>query len=157
MSENSKRPTREQPLSRPTASNRASNIDRKTERQRRYRLGVWGEIMASLSLMLSGHRILARRVRTKVGEIDLIAQRGRRLVMVEVKARRELVDAGDVLTAAQMHRITRASAAWLAQNPRYQSCEVAFDLITVIPWRWPRRFRDVVVPGDQLIAHRRRQ
>ena len=45
-------------------------------RQKAYRRGHRGEWLAAAALMLKGYRILARRHRTRFGEIDLIARRG---------------------------------------------------------------------------------
>ncbi|MFP3339830.1 YraN family protein, partial [Micrococcus sp. SIMBA_131] len=56
-------------------------------RQKAYRLGHRGEWLAAIALRLKGYRILARRYRTKLGEIDLIARRGDLVAIVEVKAR----------------------------------------------------------------------
>ena len=54
-------------------------------RERRGRIAEW---IAAAFLCLKGYRILARRYRSKLGEIDLIAVRGRRLAFVEVKRRK---------------------------------------------------------------------
>ena len=45
-------------------------------RHKAYRRGHRSEWLAALALMLKGYRIVARRYRTKLGEIDLIARRG---------------------------------------------------------------------------------
>lgn len=49
--------------------------------------GRWGEETACQYLLRSGYRIVARNVRTPLGEIDCIAQKGRELYFVEVKTR----------------------------------------------------------------------
>ena len=59
-------------------------------RRRNEQHGRNAETVAAWFLRLKGYRILARRVRTHVGEIDLIARHGDTLVFVEVKARRAL-------------------------------------------------------------------
>ena len=64
--------------------------------------GRRGETLASLFLSLKGYRILARRVKTPVGEIDLIARRGRVTVFVEVKARSFSHQEGDALMAVNL-------------------------------------------------------
>src|SRR5579859_3351957 len=56
-------------------------------RRAAYRRGHAGERLAALRLLLTGYRILARRYRTRVGEIDLIARRGDVVAFVEVKRR----------------------------------------------------------------------
>jgi len=54
-----------------------------------YRHGLLAETVAALLLRLKGHRIIARRYKTPVGEIDLVALKGKRLAFAEVKLRRQ--------------------------------------------------------------------
>jgi putative endonuclease len=63
------------------------------KRQSAERGGRRAESLAAWWLRLKGWRILARRVRTPVGEIDLVARRGRTIAFVEVKARATAVQA----------------------------------------------------------------
>lgn len=106
-------------------------------RRARYRLGHRAEWLAAIALMLRGYRILARRQRTPLGEIDLIAVRGRRLAFVEVKRRATRLDAEASITPAQRARTRRAADLWLARNPRYQTFELGFDLVFLTDRRWP--------------------
>ena len=73
-------------------------------RQRRDRAGRLAEAAAAWHLRLRGYRILARRFATPVGEIDLVARRGGRLVFVEVKRRARVVDAVAALLPVQQER-----------------------------------------------------
>ena len=57
------------------------------KRERAYRHGLFAETVAALLLRLNGHRIVARRYKTPVGEIDLVALKGKRLAFLEVKRR----------------------------------------------------------------------
>jgi putative endonuclease len=107
------------------------------ERSRRYRRGLSAEFVAALYLRAKGYRVLARRHRTPLGEIDLVAARGRRLAFVEVKRRASLADAEASITPRQRTRIRRASDLWLARHPRYREHEIGFDLVFLLPWRWP--------------------
>ena len=59
----------------------------RARRRRALRRGQRGEWLASLALMLKGYRIVARRHRTSLGEIDLIARRGDLVLIVEVQVR----------------------------------------------------------------------
>ena len=85
--------------------------------------------------------MLARRYRTPVGEIDLIARRGRQLVMVEVKARPTEALARQAVPERQRRRIAMAARRFLAANPRYRDHAVRFDVVAVVPGRLP-----VVIP-----------
>ena len=94
------------------------------------------EAIAAWFLRLKGYHILARRVRTHAGEIDLIARHGDTLVFVEVKARRVLDSAVIALHPAALRRIIAASHV-LA--PHYcRDCTTArIDAVLVQPWRLP--------------------
>ena len=89
-------------------------------------------------LRLKGYRILERRYRVPVGEIDIVAVRGRRIAFVEVKHRPTLALAGMSLSARQRERIIRAAEHWLARHPRYQEHEFGLDLMLMAPRAWPR-------------------
>ncbi len=110
----------------------------KANRQARYRRGHMAERMAAAILILKGYRILARRYRVGVGEIDLIATRRDRVAFVEVKRRPTLEQAQLALGARQRQRIIRAAEQWLSRHPHYQHHEFGLDLMLFAPWRWPR-------------------
>jgi putative endonuclease len=108
------------------------------KRLRAYRHGVFAETAAALLLRLKGHRIVARRYKTPVGEIDLVALRGRRLAFVEVKQRRSLDEAGWALPTRARRRIVRAAQYWLSSHPDFAGHDIAFDVVLAAPWAWPR-------------------
>jgi putative endonuclease len=110
-------------------------------RRAAFRLGVSAESRAAALLVLSGYRIAARRWRSPIGEIDIVARRGRLLVFVEVKARDTLDDAAEAVTPEQQRRIVAAAEAWLARHPDDAARDVRFDAVLVAPWRWPRHIR----------------
>lgn len=106
-------------------------------RQRAYRRGHRGEWLAAIVLMLKGYRILARRHRTRLGEIDLIARRGDLVAIVEVKARPTLEQAMEAVGFETQTRIERAADLWLARQPDHARLSLRFDLVAVLPRRWP--------------------
>jgi len=106
-------------------------------RQKAYRRGHRGEWLAAAALMVKGYRILARRYRTKLGEIDLIARRGDLVLIVEVKARKTLIDAMEAIARESERRIEGAADLWLSRQPDYGRLSVRFDMVAVLPWRWP--------------------
>jgi putative endonuclease len=108
------------------------------ERQIAFRFGVSAESRASAYLIAKGYRVVARRFKTPVGEIDIVARRGRALVFVEVKARETLDDAAEAVTPRQRRRIIAAAEAWLARNPDDVMREIRFDVVLVAPGRLPR-------------------
>ena len=117
--------------------------DSAAKRQAAERRGRRAEWLAALSLRLKGYRILDRNVRYKAGEIDLIAVRNRVLVFVEVKARSSVALAAAAVTLQAQGRILRASQIWAGQRPRYAAYGHRFDIVAVVPRRWPVQIRDV--------------
>jgi len=111
-------------------------------RRAAYRRGHSGERLAALRLMLTGYRILARRYRTKVGEIDLVARRGNLVAFVEVKRRRELVQGLEAVTPQARSRIRRAAELFLRRHPALAEHALRFDIIVITPWAWPRHIAD---------------
>ena len=108
------------------------------ERRLRLRRGRASEAFAAALLMAKGYLILGRRVKTRAGEIDIIAVRGKRLAFVEVKRRATNEAAEAAITARQAARIRRAADHWIAHRPRYHGHEQGFDVILLVPGRWPR-------------------
>ena len=107
-------------------------------RVKAYRRGLFAETVAALLLRLRGHRIVAQRYKTPVGEIDLVALKGRRLTFIEVKRRKTADDAAWTLFAKQRRRIVRAAQYWLAGHPDFAGHDIAFDVVLAAPWAWPR-------------------
>ncbi|MDI6026947.1 YraN family protein [Corticibacterium sp. UT-5YL-CI-8] len=108
-----------------------------SKRLKAYRRGHRGEWLAAAALMLKGYRIVARRYRTKLGEIDLIARRSDLVLIVEVKARRTLLEAMDAVGHDSQRRIEGAADLWLAKQPDYARLSLRFDMVAVLPMRWP--------------------
>lgn len=114
--------------------------------------GRRAEALAVWLLRLKGYAILARRFRCAVGEVDLIARRGRILAFVEVKilagpqARREPV------SLRQQDRIVRAASAFRAARPSVAGLAIRYDLILSRPGGWPRHLRDAWRPESARLA-----
>ena len=100
--------------------------------------GRRGEAWASLFLMLKLYRIVARRVKTPVGEIDLIASRGETIVFVEVKARSFSHQEADALGAVNRRRIVHAAQFWQTRHPALAERPMRFNVIFLAPFAWPR-------------------
>jgi putative endonuclease len=115
---------------------------RQHRRRRAWRWGRLAESAAALLLRLKGFRILARGYKVPVGEIDIIARRGRLVAFVEVKARASADAANEALNPRQRRRIERAAGWFLAQHPDISACDMRYDLMLVTPWRWPVHIGD---------------
>jgi putative endonuclease len=105
-------------------------------RRRNEARGRRAEQLAALFLQLKGYRILARRVRTRVGEIDLVARKGDTLVFVEVKARATLDSGLFALHPAARRRIEAASRV-LAPHYAGNCTTTRIDAVLVRPWALP--------------------
>lgn len=121
------------------ADGSASN--RRPDRRRAEKRGHAAEYLAALSLMLKGYRILALRYRTRLGEIDIIARRRNLVAIIEVKARADGMAAVDAVSGTSQRRIRAAADIWLANRPDAAKLSLRFDVVAVLPWRWPRHFR----------------
>ena len=108
------------------------------ERQIAFALGLSAESRAAALLIAKGFRILARRFKSPVGEIDIVARRRQLLVFVEVKARADLDEAAWSVTPRQQQRIAAAAEAWLAGNLDESIRDIRFDAILVAPGKLPR-------------------
>src|ERR1043166_5102583 len=108
------------------------------ERQVAFKFGLSAESRAAAYLIAKGHRIVARRWRSPVGEIDIVARRRGTLVFVEVKARERLDDAAEAVVVRQQRRIIAAAQAWLAAHPDDANRDIRFDVVLVAPKSLPR-------------------
>jgi putative endonuclease len=99
--------------------------------------GRRGEGWAALWLRLHGWRVVARRVKTPRGEIDLIARRGRTVAFVEVKWR---AGSAELDTAIDAYRLRRVAAAVEAAAHRHArpGDTIRIDVLLLAPRRWPR-------------------
>ena len=108
------------------------------DRVEAFRLGLSAESRAAMFLIAKGYRILARRFKTPLGEIDIVARRRRALVFVEVKAREHADAAVEAVTARGKQRIVAAAEMWLARNPADAQAEIRFDVVLVTPGKLPQ-------------------
>jgi len=100
--------------------------------------GYWGENLAVIWLRLKGYRIVARNLRTRAGEIDIIARRGKILCFIEVKSRPTRQQALECFSPRQQKRILGAAEAFLSANQRYADWTVRFDFIAITPTHRPQ-------------------
>ncbi|MBT3916730.1 MAG: YraN family protein [Rhodospirillaceae bacterium] len=109
-----------------------------TAKLKALKFGALAEHIAAALLRLKGYRILARQLRSPLGEIDIIARRGRTLAFIEVKARTTMTQAIEAVNFRQRGRIERAALAYTADHPNFAEFDLRFDLIAIAPWQMPR-------------------
>ena len=122
-------------------------IDRQKDHRTAERRGHRSETVAALWLRLKGYRILARRLKTRAGEIDLVAAAPFGPVcFVEVKARGLVRAAAESVGPVQQTRIARAASLYLASRPGLARRGSRFDIVAIAPHALPVHHRDVWRP-----------
>lgn len=106
------------------------------------RRGHWGERRAAWWLRLHGWSIIDTRVKLKIGEVDIVARRGKMVAFVEVKTREK---GEDLEHAIDQYRLRRVAAAASALAPRFAKNgeDVRIDVILIAPRRLPRHLPNV--------------
>ncbi|MBC8338692.1 MAG: YraN family protein [Rhodospirillales bacterium] len=121
-------------------------MNAKPAKRTAWKFGLFAETLAAWHLRFRGYRILARRFRGPVGEIDIVARRGRLLVFVEVKARRDALTAAESITPRQRNRIIRAAQAFVQARPALAALDQRFDAILIGSGWWPVHLVDAWRP-----------
>jgi putative endonuclease len=100
----------------------------------RHSLGRAGEALAAEHLERLGYAVLARNLRTRWGELDLVVYDGRALVFVEVKTRRAgSWDPVDAFSPRKRDQVRRMASMWLAEaSDRPFGARLRFDAIAVV-------------------------
>src|SRR3546814_3908868 len=80
--------------------------------------GRRAETLCAFWLRIRGWRILARRVRTRMGEVDLIARRGKMVAFIEVKARTSAADLDFAIDERRLSRVAAAARTLAAKYAR---------------------------------------
>jgi len=104
--------------------------------------GRQGERLAGWWLRLKGWSIVARRVRTPAGEVDLIARRGSMVAFVEVKARATGTSLDESIDERRLARVA-AAAESLAATYLKPGDDMRIDVILLAPGRAPRHLENV--------------
>jgi putative endonuclease len=98
----------------------------------RQELGKTGEDLAAAELERRGYAIVARRYRTRYGEIDIVARDGDTLVFVEVKVRAtaEYGTAVEAVTRSKQRRVVRMAEDYLVRQA-LTSVACRFDVVAI--------------------------
>lgn len=101
------------------------------KRRQAQKRGQRAEALCAWFLRLKGYRILEQGWRCPMGEIDIIARRGKILVFAEVKQRARLEDALGALSPRQQQRIARAALAYSSKDAKIGALDMRFDLLAL--------------------------
>ena len=100
-----------------------------------YDKGKWAEFLARIYLMCRGYRFVCRNYvtgkGTTAGEVDLIMKKGKMLVFVEVKLRKNFSSAAYAISETQKRRIMRGALSFVKKYRQYRECDMRFDAVLV--------------------------
>ncbi len=94
-----------------------------------YQLGVAAEDLAAKHFKVLDFFLIAKRYKTKYGEIDLIVSKNNQLIFVEVKARSKKIVLENIITRKQIERNYSAAEFFLSEFPEYSTYDCRFDLL----------------------------
>lgn len=115
------------------------------QRREADRRGREGEVEAAMFLAQQGWRIVAERVRTKAGEIDLIAKRPGLVAFVEVKWRARRIALGDAIDERRLARVA-AAAEIVAHEYASAGEDIRIDVILLAPGCKPTHIENAWMP-----------
>lgn len=107
--------------------------------------GRQGEAEAAMFLVYQGWQILAKRVKTKAGEIDLIVKRTGLVAFVEVKWRARAANLADAIDERRLSRVA-AAVEMVWQDYACQGEDVRIDVIPLAPGRKPTHIENAWMP-----------
>lgn len=107
--------------------------DRAARGQAAHKRGHLSEYIALLHLMLKGYRILGFRLKTPEAEIDILACKGKRLAVIEVKQRRTAMEALMSVSPTQQNRLWQAGLKLQARKPALNRLDLNIDLYVITP------------------------
>ena len=107
--------------------------------------GRRGERLAGWWLRLKGWRILARRVRTPAGEVDLVAKKGNLVAFVEVKLRKTAAELDFAIDERRLARVA-AAAEYLMPSYADPGDDIRVDVILIAPGVRPRHIENAWLP-----------
>jgi putative endonuclease len=119
-----------------------------SDRRRAERQGHRAELLAMLALMLKGYRLLARRYKTPLGEVDLIMRKGEVTAFIEVKTRISDDAAMEAVGGKQKRRIVAAARLWMSRDARAAQGDCRFDIVSIQPYQWPRHIPNAFTLDD---------
>ena len=107
--------------------------------------GRRAETLAAWFLRLKGWRVLASRVKTPRGEVDIVARRGRTVAFVEVKWRKSGEGLDQAIDAYRLRRVAAAAEVLAARYARAGD-DMRIDVLLLAPGRFPRHIVNAWIP-----------
>lgn len=107
-----------------------------------YKSGLIAESIAIFLLTLKFYRIIEKRYKTKMGEIDIIAIKGKTIIFIEVKKRSNNSELFESITPKQQGRIYNAAEIFLKRNGSYSEHKKRFDAIFITSNLFPTHIKN---------------
>lgn len=118
-------------------------LSRQEKGHRAYTVGKLAEFLGFFLLRLKGYKILAHRLQTPVGEIDLLAQKNETIVLVEVKFRQKEQELFSAISPHQKKRLIRAAKYCQSRYNFSDKITVRFDAILCSKWSFPLHLENI--------------
>ncbi|MCZ8136685.1 MAG: YraN family protein [Porphyrobacter sp.] len=115
------------------------------QRQEADQRGRAGEAEAAMWLAQAGWQIVAERVKTKAGEIDLIAKRSGLIAFIEVKWRARAASLADAIDERRLSRVA-AAVEMVWQDYATQGEDIRIDVILLAPGHKPTHIENAWMP-----------
>ena len=103
------------------------------------------EAQAAQWLMQQGWEVVAQRVKTKLGEIDLIAKKQGLVAFIEVKWRKRASDLADAIDERRLARVA-AAVEVVAHEYALNGEDIRIDVILLAPGSRPRHIENAWMP-----------
>ena len=115
------------------------------ERREADQRGREGEAAAAMWLATQGWQVVAERVKTKAGEIDLVIRKPGLVAFVEVKWRARAAALADAIDEKRLTRVARA-AELVAPDYAREGEDIRIDVILLAPGRKPDHIENAWMP-----------
>ena len=110
-----------------------------------YYRGLFAEYMAIFLLFFKGYKILARRYKTKYGEIDIVTQKGSSIIGIEVKFRQNKILTTEYVTNKQINRIKNSLNFFISQNEKYIDFNINIEIIIFANYFKYKHFKNLEI------------
>lgn len=96
--------------------------------------GAAAEELAAAALIEKGYRVLDRNWRCRFGELDIVAETGETLVVIEVRSRSGTASFGTPSESVNARKVmqVRNTAQQYVHHKRYYERPIRFDVISII-------------------------
>jgi putative endonuclease len=110
-----------------------------------YYKGLLAEYLALFILLIKGYRILARRYKTKYGEVDIITKKGKSIIGIEIKFRQNKILTTEFVSKKQINRIKNSLNFFISKNKKYIDFNINIEIIIFANYFNCKHFKNLEV------------